>query len=71
MAQVQELPHEVRAINIRAWMVLYLLANEKELMVPTFNIIPEHLTCKIFPIIMHVHVIKQDIYIFRNTLVTC
>ena len=40
MAQVQELPHEVRAINIRAWMVLYLLANEKELMVPTFNIIP-------------------------------
>ena len=71
MAQVQDLPHEVRAINIRAWMVLYLLANEKELMVPTFNIIPEHLTYNIFHIIMHVHVIKQDIYIFRNTLVTC
>ena len=71
MAQVQDLPHEVRAINIRAWMVLYLLANEKELMVPSFNIIPEHLNCNIFQIIMHVHVIKQDIYIFRNTLVTC
>ena len=53
MAQVQDLPHEVRAINIRAWMVLYLLANEKELMVPTFNIIPEHLNCNIFQIIMH------------------
>ena len=71
MAQVQDLPHEVRAINIRAWMVLYLLANEKELMVNSFNIVLEHLTYNVFYILMHVHVTKQDIYIFRNTLVTC
>ena len=71
MAQVRDLPHEVRAINIRAWMLLYLLANEKELMVTTFNIVLQHLTCNVFHILMHVHVTKQDIYIFRNTLVTC
>ena len=71
MAQVQDLPHEVRAINIRAWMVLYLLANEKEIMVTSFNIVLEHLTCNVFHILMYVHVTKQDIYIFRNTLVIC
>ena len=71
MAQVQDLPHKVRAINIRAWMVLYLLANEKELMVTTFNIVLQHLNCHIFHILLHVHVTKQDICIFRNTLVTC
>ena len=51
MAQVQDLPHEVRAINIRAWMVLYLLANEKEIMVTSFNILLEHLTCNVFHIL--------------------
>ena len=37
MAQVQDLPHEVRAINIRAWMMLYLLADEKELIILYYN----------------------------------
>ena len=38
MAQVANIPARVKAINIRSWMVVFLLENETELMVMNKNL---------------------------------
>ena len=37
MAQISNIPARVKAINIRSWMVVFLLENETEIMVMNKN----------------------------------